>query len=85
MSLIDFVQDELKKARIEALKACSYESICDLLDAQESQLTEKDKELQAIKDRRKGASLNELMKWSVKELAELVIDMMDEENEKVEK
>ena len=54
-------------------------------DVLKGKLAEKDKELKAIKDRRKGASLNELMKWSVKELAELVIDMMDEENEKAEK
>ena len=38
--LIKFLEEEGKKARVEALKATSYEAICDILDDQERQLDE---------------------------------------------
>ena len=53
MNMIDFIQDELKKARIEALKSTSYEEICNLLDDQETQLKAKDEEISVIKQKLK--------------------------------
>ena len=38
--LVDFIQGEMKKARIEALKSCTHEQICDVLDEQQQQITE---------------------------------------------
>ena len=40
-----FIQEEAKKARIEALKSCTYEQICDLLDNQEKQINELQRQL----------------------------------------
>ena len=38
--LIRFLEEEGKRAKVEALKATSYEAICDILDDQERQLEE---------------------------------------------
>ena len=40
-----FIQEEAKKARIEALKSCTYEQICDLLDNQEKQMKDLERQL----------------------------------------
>ena len=46
-NLNEFVQNEMKQARIEALKASTYTAICELLDSQEKEL----KELREFKEK----------------------------------
>ena len=45
-----FVQEEAKKARIEALKSCTYEQICDLLDNQEKQMKDLERQLEEVRE-----------------------------------
>ena len=44
------IQDELKKGRIEALKSCTYEQICDLLDSQEKQMNDLERQLEEARE-----------------------------------
>jgi len=46
--LTRFLEEEGKRAKVEALKATSYEAICDILDDQERQLEEARKEKKRI-------------------------------------
>lgn len=47
----------------------------------EAEYEELECQLEEIKQKRQGSSLNEMMEWSVKELAELVLDLVDENDE----
>jgi|14BtaG_2_1085337.scaffolds.fasta_scaffold136327_2 RNA processing factor Prp31 len=61
---------DLVKSNASYAKLCKYEDV----KALERQL----EEYKTKEQKRYGASLNELMTWSVKELAELVVDLNDE-------